>query len=424
MASGFLSRLFGRKKLPAELQYDDARRVLESHQHASKRELASREDAPPEALYYLACDDDPSVRGLVAANPSAPVQADELLHRDNDGTVRGELARKIARLMPDMPLAERSAIQERMVDLLEKLAADELPRVRAIVAAEIAGCPTVPVSLARRLARDAEIAVCGPVLEYSPLLSDEDLVEIIATSGAEGAASAIARRAVVSQTVSDAVVSSRAEEAIQELLSNDGARIREDTMERIIERAPGMKTWHRPLVMRPELSLRAMRRIATFVSRALIEELRRTHDLDKETVDWLKARAQSKIEDGDEAPETAPRGNIREAYAAGRLGDEMIVEAATTSQRASVILALSLLSGIPVKNIEEVMAAQSGRGVAALCWRAGLTMRTALAIQTYVVRVPKANLVLPREGIAYPMDEDEMRWHLQYFGIEAGGTAV
>jgi hypothetical protein len=51
-------------------------------------------------------------------------------------------------------------------------------------------------------------------------------------------------------------------------------------------------------------------------------------------------------------------------------------------------------------------------------------MRTALAIQTYVVRVPKANLVLPREGIAYPMDEDEMRWHLQYFGIEAGGTAV
>lgn len=423
MASRFLSRLFGRKKLPVELQYEDARRVLEGHQLAAKRELASREDAPPEALYYLACDDDPSVRGLVAANRSAPVQANELLSGDNDGEVRGELARKIARLMPDMPLTERTAIQDRIVELLERLATDELPRVRAIVAAEIAGCPTVPASLARRLARDAEIAVCGPVLEYSPLLSDEDLVEIIATSEAHGAAAAIARRAVVSQTVSDAVVSSRDEEAVHELLSNGGARIREETMERIITRAPGMKTWHRPLVMRPELSVRAMRRIATFVSRSLIEELRRTHDLDKETVDWLKARAQSRIEEGDEAPEPAPRENIREAYAAGRLGDEMVMEAATTSQRASVVLALSLLSGIPVKGIEEVMAAQSGRGIAALCWRAGLSMRTALAIQTYVARVPKANLVLPREGIAYPMDEDEMRWHLQYFGIDTESAA-
>jgi hypothetical protein len=26
--------------------------------------------------------------------------------------------------------------------------------------------------------------------------------------------------------------------------------------------------------------------------------------------------------------------------------------------------------------------------------------------------------MLPREGIAYPLTEDEMRWHLQYFGIE------
>ena len=45
MASGFLSRLFGRKKLPVELQYEDARRVLEGHQLAAKRELASREDS-------------------------------------------------------------------------------------------------------------------------------------------------------------------------------------------------------------------------------------------------------------------------------------------------------------------------------------------------------------------------------------------
>lgn len=418
MASGFLARLFGRKRLPAELRYDDARRVLESHQSEMKRELAAREDAPPEALYYLACDDDPDVRGLVAANRSSPIQADELLQDDTSAEVRGELARKIARLMPDIPKNERTAMQERAIALLEKLATDELPRVRMIVATEIAGCPTVPLALARRLARDAEIAVCGPILEYSPLLSDEDLIEIIATSEAEGAAAAVARRACVSTSVSDAVVSSRDETAIGELLENKGARIREDTMERVIARAPGFKTWHKPLVVRPELSMRAMRRIATFVSRALVDELRRTHDLDKETADWLKTRAQTRIEQGEEEAEAAPREDIREAYAAGRLGDELVVEAATTSQRASVLLALSLLAGVPAESIEQVISAQSGRGIAALCWKGGLSMRTALAIQTYVAHVPQANMVLPREGIAYPMTDDEMRWHLQYFGVD------
>lgn len=418
MASGFLARLFGRKRLPSELRYEDARRVLESHQREMKRELAGREDAPPEALYYLACDDDAEVRGLVAANKSAPIQTNELLQDDTDDEVRGELARKIARLMPDIPVSERSAVEERTVALLEKLAADETPRVRAILAEEVAGCPTIPLTLARRLARDAEIAVCGPILEYSPLLSDEDLMEIIATSQADGATAAIARRACVSTSVSDAIVASRDEAAIGELLENKGARIREDTMERIIVHAPGVKTWHKPLVMRPELSMRAMRRIATFVSRSLVEELRRTHDLDKETSDWLKSRAQTRIENGEEEPQEVPRESIRDAYAAGRLGDETVMEAATTSQRASVVLALSLLGGVPVESVDEVLAAQSGRGIAALCWKAGLSMRTALAIQTYIAHVPKANLVLPREGIAYPMTEDEIRWHLQYFGIE------
>ena len=82
------------------------------------------------------------------------------------------------------------------------------------------------------------------------------------------------------------------------------------------------------------------------------------------------------------------------------------------------MLALSLLAGASARSIEEIFTAQSGRGIAALCWKGGLSMRTALAVQTYIAHVPQPNLILPREGIAYPMTEDEMRWHLQYFGIE------
>lgn len=423
MAIGLLSRLFGRQKLPAELRYEDARRVLEGHQKAAKRELAARTDAPPEALYYLACDDDGQVRGLVAANPATSFQANELLRTDADAEVREELARKIARLMPDMPEGELTVLQEKSLDLLERLAEDELPRVRAIIAQEIAHCPRISRRLAMRLARDVEIAVCGPILRYSPLLSDEDLIELVASTRVHGAVEAIAQREGLGGDVSAAVAASLDIPAVAQLLANPSARIREETLNKVVAQAAGIEAWHHPLVMRTDLSLRAIRRIATFVSRSLIDGLADRNGLDDETAQWLKVRAQEAIENGrDGKGQPVTVEIVRKAYARGQLGDEIVTGAATLARREPVVAALSLLSGAPAGTIETVLEAQSGRGIVALCWKAGLSMRTALAIETHIARVPKANLVLPRDGIDYPFDESEMAWHLQYFGLDTDGA--
>ena len=47
-------------------------------------------------------------------------------------------------------------------------------------------------------------------------------------------------------------------------------------------------------------------------------------------------------------------------------------------------------------------------------------MRTALAIEIFVANVPPEARILPRNGIDYPMDEKEMRWHLNYFAGAPG----
>lgn len=418
MAIGLLSRLFGRRKLPPELRYEDARQVLEGHQLAAKRELAARNDAPPEALYYLACDDDAEVRGLVAGNPSTPHQANELLRTDADDDVRTELARKIARLMPDMPEGELTALQQKTIALLERLAEDELPRVRAVIAREVAACHFIPKRLALHLAHDAEMAVCGSILQYSPLLSDEDLKEVIATTRVRGAIEAIANRKGLSGDVSEAIAASLDIPAIAALLANPSAEIREQTINRVIAEASAIESWHMPLVMRTDLSLRAIRRIATFVSRALVEELSRRNGLDDETALLLKGRAQAALEEEiDAAGKPITVEAVRKAYAKGDLGDEIVTGAATMARREPVVTALSLLTGVPPGTIDMVLDAQSGRGITALCWKAGLSMRTALSIQAHVAHVPQANLVLPRDGIDYPLAESELLWHLQYFGI-------
>jgi hypothetical protein len=46
-------------------------------------------------------------------------------------------------------------------------------------------------------------------------------------------------------------------------------------------------------------------------------------------------------------------------------------------------------------------------------------MRTALAVEIFVANIPPEERVLPRGGVDYPMAESEMRWHLNYFGVEA-----
>src|SRR5690606_14515965 len=137
--------------------------------------------------------------------------------------------------------------------------------------------------------------------------------------------------------------------------------------------------------------------------------------LDEETALWLKARAQAAIENGekgDERPLTVEA--MTEAFEKGCLGDELVTGAATLSYRQPVVAALSLLAGVPVHMVETVIDSRSGRGITALCWKAGLSMRTALAVQTHVAHVPSGNIVLPREGIDYPLQENEIRWHLQY----------
>ena len=61
-------------------------------------------------------------------------------------------------------------------------------------------------------------------------------------------------------------------------------------MERIIEQAEEIESWHLPLVLRADLSARAIRRIGGFVGAALIEQLVARDDLSEATRTHLARR--------------------------------------------------------------------------------------------------------------------------------------
>ena len=58
----------------------------------------------------------------------------------------------------------------------------------------------------------------------------------------------------------------------------------------------------------------------------------------------------------------------------------------------------------------------SPKGMTALAWNAGLGMRTAVQLQLRLARVPPTKILQARNGIDFPLSEEEMHWQIEFFG--------
>ncbi len=304
---------------------------------------------------YLAENGATATRQAVAANAAVPASVNRILAGDSAEEVRAELARKIARLMPGLEQRESEEAVALTIATLEVLAKDNAVKVRAILAEEIKHMDCIPHDVALRLAHDLEEIVSAPILEYSPLLSDADLIEIIACGKVQKALSAIARRKPLSEKVSDALVQSLDVPTVASLLVNADAKIRKATMDQIVEQAEEFESWHEPLVMRADLSARAIRRIATFVGAALIELLAKREDLSEETRGLISRRLKARLEQS-QPPTSQAEGAaqaVAKAKEARALDDDFVENAALAGRREAVILALAELARVPETTVRK-----------------------------------------------------------------------
>ncbi len=414
-----LTRLFSRARTSVEimddLTYEQQKEMVQDPDPAIRLQLAGHPSTRPEILYFLAEDSSEDVRRAVAANPATPVQADVLLTEDEKEDVRADLARKIGRLAPDMAPDELDRVREITLQVLDALANDQLPRVRAIIAEEIKHADNIPKHIVLKLARDVETIVSTSVLEYSPLLSDSDLIEIIAAGTAQDALSAISRREGLSGDVSDALVATLDVPAVASLLANKSAQIREETLDFVVDNAENIDNWHEPLVLRPELSIRAVRRIATFVATSLVEVLARRNDLPEDVIDEIRGAVRKRLDETTGEGQDYDVDRARRMFEQDMIDDEVMQDSIAAGQRDFVIEALALKGKMPNATVRRILGTRNGHVITALSWRAGLSMRTALRMQTQIGHVPPQAIVNAKGGLDYPMDEKQMNWHLETF---------
>lgn len=425
--------------------YEAAKRMARSADPAVRRRVAASPQTRPELLYFLAADTAAEVRQAIATNAGTPRQADLMLAQDREVAVRGAVAQKVARLLPDLSADQASQVERLTLECLEALARDQATEVRGILAEALKDLPGAPHGVINTLARDVELSVCAPVLQFSPILTDEDLSDIIMRGPAAGAMSAIAGRREVSASVADAIARSDDEAAVTALLANPSAQIREETLDRILDQAPQHEPWHAPLVRRPRLPARAVARLASFVADNLLKVLQERTDLDPAAARALAEGVRARVNRGAGAPcspagvrglvdfgeeelghppgdkdKTAERPSDKAARLnkEGKLTEKLLEGALAEGDRALVLAGMAELAQLPMPIVDRIIGTHAPRAVTSLVWRCGLSMRFARQVQLRIAQIPPKTALMAREGVLYPMSDDEMRWQLAFFGVE------
>jgi len=442
-----MKRFLGRAGIGVAIEYEDARDLARHPDMQVRRKLARRADVKPEILYYLAGDKAAEVRRAIAANAATPGQADLILARDADEMVRADLAGKIARIAPHLSNADQGKLRDIALEVLDILTRDEAVRVRRIIAETLKDVAQAPPDVIRRLAHDPDSSVAAPVLQFSPLLSEADLVAIIDSASQDdkrgGAVSAIARRAGLTSRVSDVISESRNVDAVAALLANPSAQIREETLDLLADRAKPQKPWHAPFVRRAALPRSTATKLAGFVADSLLSVLMKRDDLPAETLNAVSQVVRKRIAAGEtlravddaarDAEAAADPGNklldrnllreggprlaeyVQRLYLKGELSEDALDEALSVGNSEFLSLSLAYKAGVAPTVVSRIVAAHSAKGMTALAWKAGLSMRFAIKLQSRLAGVAPSEIIPAKYGTDYPLTPDEMTWLLSFF---------
>jgi uncharacterized protein (DUF2336 family) len=357
--------------------------------------------------------------GIVLDNTSDPAthvsmdRLDEL--QQIDEKIRYHIARKIAVLAPVLAQEEKHFLLLYVIRVLKALANDQVARVRQIISEELRDSAHAPPEIIARLAHDHTLEVASPVLEYSPLLTDYELLDIIASANIPGVTEAIAKRRQLSETVTGAIIDSENETAIYHVLRNPRARISEAGIERVVDLAAPHEHWHEPLVFRPELTLKTVNRIASFISLTLFQQLETREDVPAETLQNLKHAVQSRLQDMKLDRYRSAESEASQLFYQGSLTPELIMERMENGDSEFVIHCLSLRARVPFLAAQRIIESDNPRAVVALCWKAQLAMRDAIQVQLRLAKIHHQNLLNARNGVDYPLEEARMQETLDLF---------
>ncbi|MBF0679401.1 MAG: DUF2336 domain-containing protein [Devosia sp.] len=145
---------------------------------------------------------------------------------------------------------------------------------RAHVASLLAPLKRAPGTAVLKLAND-DIEVARPLLEFSTVLSEDDLIDIVSKQS-EAHRMAIASRAIVPERVGEAIVRHGETSSVVRLVRNENAAFGASTLKSLVERARGNSEIAEDLRNRSEIDWKSLRGEIEWAADKVMESLGET----------------------------------------------------------------------------------------------------------------------------------------------------
>ena len=283
---------------------------------------------------------------------------------------RAEATFALARayLHSDLSTDDLAAAEGAMIMLLD----DPSPLVRRALADVFATAQKAPLVVVQALAADQpDVAV--PLLSRSPLLLDDDLVDLIATGHPE-AQIAIAGRPMLSRSLAAAIAEVGAAEACLALLENADAEIALFSIDRIVERFGDLAAIRENLQARDDLPMATRQALLCKLSQTLAGFVAARHWLGPEHAEYAAREAceRATVALAAETPYEEVAELMRHLRESGQLTAGMILRGLLSGNVVLFEEALAELSGLPLDRVTSYIHDKNISGFRALYRKAGL----------------------------------------------------
>jgi uncharacterized protein (DUF2336 family) len=310
---------------------------------------------------------------------------------------RAEATRSLARawLISDLSAEDRAAAEGALLMLLD----DASPLVRQAMAEVFSRSTEAPAAIVQALALD-QASVAIPVLEYSPLLIDADLVDIVATGNC-AAQCAIARRANLPASVCAAIAEVGTPSAALELIENAHAELAPFSWERIVERHGHLAAIRESMLVLEDLPAATRAALVAKLSETLAQFVVARNWLSADRADRMASEARERstvniaaCSQGDEM-----RGLVRHLRVGGQLTAGLILRALLSGSLELFYCALSELSGLPQERVAALLHDRGSASLHALLLRAGLPESTFAAFRVALAANHETGFVDTAQGV-------------------------
>lgn len=283
---------------------------------------------------------------------------------------RAEATSALARayLYSDLSADDLAAAEGAMVMLLD----DPSPLVRRALAEVFASAQKAPRVVVHALALD-QTDVALPVLSRSPLLVEDDLVDLVATGHTE-VQIAIAGRVLLPRALAAAIAEVGTAEACLTLLENTDADIATFSLGRIVERFGHLAPVRENLLTRDDLPMAMRQTLLSMLSKALAGFVAARQWLGPEHAEYATKEACEKatVALAADTPYEEVGALVQHLRESGQLTAGMILRALLSGNVVLFEESLAELSGLPIDRVTGYIHDKNISGFRALYEKAGL----------------------------------------------------